>query len=158
MKKTEVLRDTGIIVTIWGTLLIVLFATPVLGVPTKIELAHFIRIAAAIAFPLYFMTDQVRRRRSFLIQVGIALIVINLLAWMGFTLDQVVYLTWQWVQFNGIYVVTWINMLDTSLFSFSIILYYWAAKTTWLSIPEWRQEWEKSSRRRKSKKQVSAKV
>ncbi len=104
------------------------------------------------------MTDQVRRRRSFLIQVGIALIVINLLAWMGFTLDQVVYLTWQWVQFNGIYVVTWINMLDTSLFSFSIILYYWAAKTTWLSIPEWRQEWEKSSRRRKSKKQVSAKV
>jgi hypothetical protein len=97
MKKNEVLRDTGIIVTVWGTLLIVLFATPVLAVPTKIELAIFISIAAAIAFPLYFMTDQVRRRRSFLIQVGIALTVIILLAWMGFTLDQVVFLTWQWV-------------------------------------------------------------
>jgi hypothetical protein len=158
MKKDKVLRDTGIIVGIWGTLLVVLFETPVLAATTRIELAIFISIAAVIAFPLYFMTDQVRRRRSFLYQVGIALTIIILLAWMGFTLDQVVFLTWQWVQFNGIYVVTWINMLDTFLFAFSLALYYGAARTAWLSIPEWRQEWDNSSRRRKSKKQVSAKV
>src|SRR6266568_5039218 len=128
MKKADLLRDLGIIVGIWGTLLIVLFQTPELSVPTKIELAIGISIAAVFGFPLYFMWDQVRRRRSVLLQVALGAILIFLLVYVSYILDYLVFLTWQWVQINGILVVTWVNLLDTFLFLFSLVVYYWAAR------------------------------
>ena len=109
MKKADLLRDIGIIVGIWGMLLTVLFETPDVALPTKIDIAIAISIAAGFGFPLYFMTDQVRQRRSFLLKVAIALIAIILLAYRGYVLDQIVFITWEWVQINGILVVTWVN-------------------------------------------------
>jgi hypothetical protein len=156
MKKAEILRDTGIIVGIWGTLLTVLFVTPVFLVSTKVELAIPISVAAVIAFPLYFMKKQVLRRLSFLFQVLIAVLAVGLLAYVGYVLDLVVFLTWQWVQINNIFVVTWVNMLDIFLFLFSLVTYYWAARTTISSIPALREEWHKSARKRKSRKQAKA--
>ncbi len=129
MKKEELLRDAGIIGVLWASVLLVILDLPGVAVTTKYLLVILASMVTIVVSVLYFGWDEIYARRSFAVALLLAIYVVGILVYMGFTLDWLVFTTWQWYSVNGIIVVTWFNMLELSLLFLSVAMYYWMGVT-----------------------------